>query len=241
MNQYDKSRPESIQAMFGSIALGYDLANAILSFNLHRYWNAKLIRSVLRQTKGSRYLDLCCGTGDIAFGYLKKTKNPTQATLLDFCPEMLECARLKEKRLSLSSHSIHYTQGNAEALPMPANSFDCATMAYGIRNISNPLKSLQEAHRVLVKGGIFGILELTEPTNTLARKGHNFYLHKALPLLGKWVTSNQCAYEYLCRSIQNFIPPEKLESLLIEAGCNETSKISLCLGTATLLLAKKCG
>lgn len=236
---YDKNNPQTIQDMFGSIAQGYDRANAILSLQMHKSWNSALIRKITTSKAPATLLDLCCGTGDIAFEYLKNAMPARQAYLLDFCPEMLACAKQKAQKYGLERHSLHFVQGDAQALPFPPANFTCATMAYGLRNIQDPLKSMQEVYRVLQSGGIFGILELTQPKNPLVRAGHKLYLKTVLPLLGKWVTKNKDAYEYLCNSIQAFIPPERLEELLKEAGFKEVHRIPLNWGIATILIATK--
>lgn len=231
MKTYNKNSPETIQAMFGSIAQGYDRANAILSWNMHKRWNRELVHQV---GVGSKLLDLCAGTGDIAYAYLQE--NPTaEADLLDFCPEMLACAAAKKK----VGQQLKFIQADAMALPFQENSYPCATMAYGIRNIENPLKSLQEIFRVLQPGGRLAILELTQPKNALIRAGHRFYLRTILPPLGRLITSDKEAYRYLCNSIQAFVPPETLARLAEQAGFRNIQLIPLTFGTATILRAQK--
>src|SRR5437016_3638476 len=95
MKKYNKNDPETIQAMFASIASTYDRANAVLSFQLHKRWNHSLIRHTIGGSDPSSILDLCCGTGEISLTYLRKAKQPCHGYLLDFCPEMLACARVK--------------------------------------------------------------------------------------------------------------------------------------------------
>ena len=226
---YSKAQPETIQAMFGSIAKGYDRANGILSWGMHKRWNRELVNQA---GPAPKLLDLCAGTGDIAYAYLKA--NPeAEAHLLDFCPEMLACAQQKKR----PDQQVKFIQADAMALPLSDNSYPCATMAYGIRNIQNPLKSLQEIYRVLKPNGVLAILELTQPKNTLIRAGHSFYLRTLLPPLGRLVTSNQDAYRYLCSSIQSFIPPEHLVYLLHQAGFTHITLKPLTLGTATIFRA----
>lgn len=236
---YEKEKPETIQAMFGSIAQRYDRANAVLSLRMHSHWNKKLLRHVLQQKTPHTFLDVCCGTGDIALGYLEGVQEPRQVVMLDFCAEMLECAKRKAEALPLQHHAIRYVQADAQALPLADNSVSCVTIAYGIRNIRDPLKSMQEAYRVLEPGGTFGILELTRPENPMVRLGHRVYLKTILPLVGKWLTSNQEAYRYLCNSIHHFIPPATLEQMLRTAGFATTSRKRLAGGIATLLIAQK--
>jgi demethylmenaquinone methyltransferase / 2-methoxy-6-polyprenyl-1,4-benzoquinol methylase len=233
---YDKNQPETIQEMFSSIAKGYDRTNAILSLGLHRYWNRALVKRVT-QGLDTTLLDLCAGSGDIAYTYLKSHSTPQRAILIDFCPEMLACA--KEKARKLQWHQISFIQADVQALPLENQSVTNATMAYGIRNVKDPKKCFEEVYRVLAPGGCFGILELTQPTHPLIRSAHAFYLKRILPLVGKWLTDNREAYRYLCNSIQAFISPIALEQMLRDVGFKETALQRLTFGTATLIFGRK--
>lgn len=239
---YSKDDPRTIQAMFGSIAKSYDRTNAILSFNLHRYWNRRLVDAVIgQQTAGVHsLLDLCCGTGEIALIYLKQAKKPCDAYLLDFCNEMLECAKAKVDSTTFrAAHRLHYLQADAQKIPLPDAFVDCATIAYGIRNVKNPQACIASIFRVLRPGGVVGILELTQPKNPMLRYGHQLYLKTALPILGWCSSSNREAYKYLCSSIQAFVPPQQLQQLLKEAGFVQVQLMPMTCGAATILIAKK--
>ena len=236
---YNKNRPETIQAMFNSIAKPYDRTNAILSLNLHKRWNLELVQRVQSHQTAHTLLDLCAGTGDIAFAYLKELPVPCQALLVDFSAEMLACAKEKGKIFEGSLHSIQYVQADVQRLPFLDQSIDCTTMAYGIRNVHHPLKCLNEVFRVLKPGGCFGILELTRPQNPLLKIGHQLYLRILLPLLGKMLTANKEAYHYLRHSIHTFIPPGELEDLIKVAGFTKTGRYSLAGGTATIITGYK--
>lgn len=236
---YNKNRPESIQAMFNSIAKPYDRTNAILSLYLHKRWNLELVKRVQSHQTPHTLLDLCAGTGDIAFAYLKDLTVPCQAFLVDFSAEMLSVAKEKGKPIEDSVHTLQYVQADVQHLPFLNQSIDCATMAYGIRNVHRPLKCLQEVFRVLKPGGCFGILELTRPRNPLLKMGHHLYLRILLPLLGKLLTSNEDAYHYLRNSIHTFIPPGELEDLIKVAGFTKTGRYSLAGGIATIITGYK--
>lgn len=233
--EYQKENPETIQAMFGSIATQYDRTNGALSLQLHRRWNRSLIKTVQNTTHCSKILDLCCGTGEIAFGILKNSKKTYEAFLLDFCSEMLSTAKQKGQRLNLKRHRLHYLQADAQQIPLPNHSIDYVTIAYGIRNVKNPLKCANEAFRVLRRGGSFSILELTQPENVLLRLGHTLYLKTFVPLLGKLLTSNREAYSYLQNSIKTFIPAKDLEKVLQLSGFHRVSCQKLTGGIATII------
>lgn len=230
---YKKEDPASIQHLFNTIAKQYEQGNAILSFNTHRLWNRALIAATLHDP--TRYLDLCAGTGQIAFSYLKKRSSPLPTYLLDFSSGMLAVAKEKAP----SHHPIEYLQADAEAIPLLPSTVDAVTCAYGIRNIQNPSKAFSEVYRVLTPGGTFGILELTRPHNPLLRSLHSLYLRYLVPLLGKWITSDKKAYEYLCNTIHHFVSPENIKADLLKIGFCSVTLRPLFGGIATLLIAKK--
>jgi demethylmenaquinone methyltransferase / 2-methoxy-6-polyprenyl-1,4-benzoquinol methylase len=126
-----------------------------------------------------------------------------------------------------------------QALPIASAFADCAAMAYGIRNVQNPAACIRDVFRVLKPGGCFALLELTRPKNKFLHWGHELYLKKLLPRLGRWLTDNQQAYQYLSQSIQTFIAPEKLCSFMKEAGFIRTQIQPLTGGIATIILGYK--
>ncbi|MBA3237577.1 MAG: bifunctional demethylmenaquinone methyltransferase/2-methoxy-6-polyprenyl-1,4-benzoquinol methylase UbiE [Parachlamydiaceae bacterium] len=242
MTLYDKQRPETIQSMFGSIANSYDKTNAVLSFQLHRLWNRKLVNATVKQAKSRSCVvaDLCCGTGAITLPWLRIKNAQHTAYLIDFCPEMLECAKDKASTLKLAPfHTIHYIKADVQELPLEVATVDYATLAYGIRNVESPLKCFHEVFRVMKSGGTFGILELTEPDNSVLRFGHHLYLRLLLPVFGKLFAKNGDAYKYLSQSIQTFVKPAELKLLLEEAGFSEVQVRPLSGGIATLFIATK--
>ncbi|HRD55650.1 MAG TPA: bifunctional demethylmenaquinone methyltransferase/2-methoxy-6-polyprenyl-1,4-benzoquinol methylase UbiE [Parachlamydiaceae bacterium] len=236
---YRKDRPESIQQMFSSIASCYDKTNSVLSFRLHRFWNSKLLKEVTDASNPEILLDLCAGTGEIAFSYLRRAKSPKKIYMIDFCEEMLDCARKKSKDPVFYGHHISFIQGDAQNIPLKEESVHCTTIAYGIRNVDNPLKCIHEVFRVLKPGGTFGILELTEPKNRILKYGHKLYLKIFLPIIGRFFASNKQAYEYLSSSIKNFTKPENIETAMQEAGFVQTSRKPLTGGIATIIQGKK--
>lgn len=230
--QYNKSDPASIQNLFASISSRYDIGNALLSMQLHRWWNRKLVEHLLKNSSPKAYLDLCCGTGDIALSYVKKAKKPPQAAyLVDFCPEMLQEAAKKEK---LCSTQFHYIQGDAQAIPLPDHSVDSITIAYGIRNILDPSRCISETFRVLKSGGYLGILELTRPNNSCMRFAHSLYLRSVVPLVGYLLTKDKEAYHYLQTSIHHFISADDLKKMIEKSGYADVEMRPLSGGIATI-------
>ena len=239
MNTYNKENPQSIRLMFNAIARQYDRTNAILSFRMHKHWNRTLINKAVKPVKPKVILDLCCGTGAIAFEILKNYPNPIKVFMLDFSEQMLECAQAQAKIKNIHHHNINYLQADAQEIPLLENSIDCVTLAYGIRNIMNPTKCLKEVYRVLRPHGTFGILELTQPSNPVIRFFHTNYLNHILPFIGKLVTSNPEAYQYLCSSIKNFIPTKTLVEMMEKTGFKNIKTYSLCFGVATIFIGTK--
>lgn len=229
--KYKSSDPNSIAEMFGKIARQYDRTNLLMSFGLNLYWNHKLV-SFVRQRKN--LLDICAGTGIVGFSYLEK--NPLgRCTLLDFCPEMIEIAK-KEKRFIDRFDTL---VASAEKIPIPDQSYDAATIAYGIRNISNLPLAFSEIYRVLESGGSLAIFELTKPENKILKSLHRLYLKKFLPTLGKWGSGRSDAYEYLSESILNFLPPSEIKNLLEKAQFRNIRVYPLAFGAATIIVAEK--
>lgn len=224
---YHKNAPETIQAMFATIAHHYDRANTTFTFGLHKRWNRQLIRAL---GDPKHLLDLCAGTGEVAFGYLKKNQN-SSAILLDFCPEMLAIAQQKGQSLQGRFELI---TADAQTIPLPDNSVDAVALSYGIRNIKDPEKCFHEVHRVLARGGSFVILEATRPTSLFPKMGHWLHTRFLLPLLGKIVAKNIEAYKYLASSVNEFSSPDTLEVLLYKVGFQQVNRRSLTFGSATL-------
>ena len=184
---------------FEQIAKEYDRNNAILSLGICKLWNQKLIKAM----GDGPLLDLCAGTGAIAFGHLKKRGG--KVILLDQSGPMLEEAKKRAPK-----GDITYIKGDAQAIPLEDASVNNVTTAYGIRNVADPLQCAHEVYRVLKPGGIWGILELTRPTARPLRFMHKTYLNNIIPLVGKLLSSDKQAYEYLASSIQKFTAPEEL-------------------------------
>lgn len=236
---YSKQDPETIQKLFGNIATQYDRTNSVLSFQLHKRWNGELIKAISEGEAPRILLDLCCGTGEIALTYLKKTPVRCQAYLLDFCEEMLQCAKIKAEEQLLHHHTLSYLRADAQNIPLPKESVKACTIAYGIRNVKDPKRCIEEVYRVLEPGGRFAILELTQPENSLLRFGHKCYLRFVLPQIGRLLTKDKAAYQYLCQSIQHFVNPQVIESQMKESGFIQTYRRPLNGGIATIIFGRK--
>jgi demethylmenaquinone methyltransferase/2-methoxy-6-polyprenyl-1,4-benzoquinol methylase len=201
-----KQRAARVGDLFAGIARRYDLLNDLQSFGLHRLWKRRVV-SLADVKPGDRALDLCCGTGDIAFAL---AKNGAEVTGLDFSEKMLEVAqtRLQHSKLSPRStgqtQNLKFLQGDAEQLPFPDNSFDAVTMGYGLRNLSSWEGGLREMIRVAKPGGRIVVLDFGKPANALWRSLYFAHLKCSVPLIGLIFCGNPQAYAYILESLKHY-------------------------------------
>jgi demethylmenaquinone methyltransferase/2-methoxy-6-polyprenyl-1,4-benzoquinol methylase len=215
--------------MFGSIATRYDLANHVLSCGLDFYWRARAAE-IVDGWHPHTILDLATGTGDLALAMQKKLPH-AELTAVDFLPEMLELARRKGvRRLVL---------GDAMKLPFDDASFDCVTIAFGLRNLENCSAALTEMRRVLNANGHLLVLEFSLPTTPILRAAYRFYLHRCLPLLGSFLTQKKSAYDYLGDSIEQFPSGNAMCQLMRGSGYVSPSFERLTGGIVTIYTAAK--
>jgi len=180
--------------MFGSIATRYDLANHVLSCGIDFYWRARAA-AIVDAWHPHTIADLATGTGDLALAIQKRLPY-AEVTGVDFLPKMLELAQRKGLR--------RVVLADAMKLPFDDASFDCVTIAFGLRNLENCSAALTEMWRVLKAKGHLLVLEFSLPTTPLLRAAYRFYLHRFLPLLGSFLTQKKNAYDYLGDSIEEF-------------------------------------
>lgn len=235
----NKKNAEQIQKMFDGIASTYDRTNSLLSLGLHHLWNQRLVSALSPPSHPHQFLDLCTGTGEIAFAYLKQAKVPCTAYLLDFSPLMLESARKKSACIFPNPHTLSFLQADATKIPLPESCIDRVSLAYGIRNIQDPYTAVQELYRILKPGGRLGIVELTRPNNRFFALLHASYLKWVVPILGRLSSRNGTAYQYLNESISQFMSPQELVFLLQRAGFVRVQSTPLTKGIATLVIASK--
>jgi demethylmenaquinone methyltransferase/2-methoxy-6-polyprenyl-1,4-benzoquinol methylase len=225
----DVSRdPEAVRAMFGRIAPRYDLANHVLSGGADFFWRRRAAKLV-EAWQPRRVLDLATGSGDLALAFQGRLPKAT-VVAADFSPEMLEVARRK---------GVHETVlADALQLPFETGSFDCVTVAFGLRNMADWGAALREMARVLRAGGHLLVLDFSLPSGAL-RPAYRFYLHRCLPLLASLVTGQRDAYDYLGRSIEKFPSGRELLELMEKNGFSNASAEPLTGGIATICVAEK--
>jgi demethylmenaquinone methyltransferase/2-methoxy-6-polyprenyl-1,4-benzoquinol methylase len=219
---------QAISSLFSRIAGRYDLANAILSCGICYYWRYKLFQTI-KAKDNLPYdiaLDLCTGTGALADGISKISKN---YTLSDICQEMLD--------LVAEKHQPHIVKADAQALPFSDNSFDLVTVAYGVRNFSDLDCGLTEIHRILKVNGQVAILEFGQPSSRFFSSLYHFYSKYILPRLGEILTGDRSAYLYLNRSSSTFPCGEKFCEILNQHKLVPIKTLKLSFGIAYIYLA----
>ena len=200
--------PDSVRSMFDRIAPVYDVMNRVMTAGLDVRWRRLAAESAVR--KGDRVLDAACGTGDLAVADLKAGAGGV--TGLDFSEQMLVRARRK-------SASIEWIQGDMLVLPFADETFDAATVGFGVRNVEDLALALRELRRVLRPGGRLAILEITQPRGAL-RPFYSLWFDRVVPVLGKVLPGGD-AYTYLPASVKRFPTAERLADMLREAGFDD--------------------
>ncbi len=222
-----------IPKMFDEIAPSYDFVNRVLSLGQDVRWRKKVARFVPLKPH-LEILDLATGTGDQIAALYRAGLSIQKAIGIDLAEEMLKIGRSKLKAFP----SAKLLSGDAEKIPFAAESFDATTFSFGIRNVSNPLASLQEIHRVLKKNGRCLILEFSMP-NRWIRPFFLFYLRKILPRLGGVLSKNLAAYRYLNQTIETFPSGDTFLALMKSAQFSSLRRISMNFGSVSLYVGEK--
>jgi demethylmenaquinone methyltransferase / 2-methoxy-6-polyprenyl-1,4-benzoquinol methylase len=235
-----------VQEMFGRIAPRYDFLNHLLSFSLDKLWRRRTARHFLHilRRPDARVLDLCCGTGDLAFALDRarsKAADQQRARYLpvigsDFVQGMLERADVKGRA---AGQTVVFAAADAMNLPFPDATFDLVTTAFGFRNLANYERGLLEFARVLKPGGELGILEFSEPQSGPFAGIFRFYFRHILPRIGGAISGNSEAYKYLPGSVSKFPAPMELASLMENTGFQGIRIASWNFGSVVLHSARR--
>lgn len=237
-NQPAPGRPttERVHGIFSAIADRYDVFNALASMGIDRSWRRKMVRACAL-TPTMRVLDLCSGTGDVAFA-LAEQGRPAEVVATDFVPEMLAVAEKKSV-----SHPpaipVSFSVADAQDLPFPDESFDVATVAFGVRNLPERERNFAEVLRVLKPGGRYVILEFSRPPFAPWRSVYHLYLNHAIPAIGGVLTGDRSGFVYLNDSIRQFPAQPELAAELRSAGFSAISWSDLTGGIVALHTAIK--
>ena len=216
-----------VDNVFNSVARKYDLMNDITSLGIHRNWKSDLINWIAPQSN-QNLADIAGGTGDIAYKFLNAGGN--SAHIFDINKEMIQVSKQKYKNI----HNLKWSIASAENIPALDNSFERATMSFGLRNITDRNKSLQEIYRILKPGGRFICLEFSHVENDFLKKFYDLWSFKIMPLIGDKVTGNKEAYTYLVESIRKFPTQAELSHMLSEVGFSRVKYRNLSNGIVAL-------
>ena len=211
-----KDKVRKVRGVFDSVASNYDVMNDLMSFGIHRVWK-KVAIQLANVRKGDQILDLAGGTGDLAILFEKRVGKEGSIVLADINSEMLRKGRdrLIDKGLV---GNIRYAQVNAECLPFEDNSFDCVSIAFGLRNVTNKDAALRSMLRVLKPGGRVIVLEFSHPVDKITEKVYDFYSFKLLPKIGAVVAKDEASYRYLAESIRMHPKQDELKQMMENAG-----------------------
>jgi demethylmenaquinone methyltransferase/2-methoxy-6-polyprenyl-1,4-benzoquinol methylase len=230
-NKGPEDHARRVREMFARISPRYDLLNHLLSGNIDKRWRRKVVRKLSPLVpQNARVLDVACGTGDLSIEIFEAKQ--ARVVGIDFCRPMLERAKTKAQAITL-------VEGDALHLPFAEGSFDLVMIGFGLRNLANRERGLQELQRVLKPNGWAAILEFSQPTISGLRHLVAFYYARLLPRIGGWLSGSRSAYEYLPDSISKFPDQEALAAMMRDAGFNNVTFENLTGGVAALHLGER--
>jgi len=228
MNQYLQNKKGNVQSVFNKVYDKYDLMNDFMSIGIHRLWKKDMINWMAPYPK-KKLIDIACGTGDLGKLFLESTQYEGKVLFVDPNSKMLKKGKERFKK----HKNISWKKGSAEKVPAPNNYFDYYTISFGLRNAKNINKSLKEAYRVLKSGGRFFCLEFSKVQNYQLNMLYKNY-SKIIPHIGKLVVGEKEPYEYLIKSIENFINQEELIELMVKNNFTKCSYRNLSGGIVAI-------
>jgi demethylmenaquinone methyltransferase / 2-methoxy-6-polyprenyl-1,4-benzoquinol methylase len=231
-----QSKEERVHNVFEKIYNNYDKMNSVISFQQHKRWRKDTMRRMDVQ-KGSSALDVCCGTADWTIALADAVGPNGKVVGLDFSKNMLQIGQEKVKELDLSHVSLIH--GNAMELPFDDNTFDYATIGFGLRNVPDYLQVLREMNRVLKPGGIAVCLETSQPTMIGYKQLYYFYFRFVMPLFGRMFAKSYQEYSWLQESARDFPGMKELANMFEKAGFNNVQYKPYSGGVAAVHIGKK--
>jgi demethylmenaquinone methyltransferase/2-methoxy-6-polyprenyl-1,4-benzoquinol methylase len=227
-----------IEGLFSSIAPRYDLLNSVLSLSRHKAWR-RFAAAMTGLEPGGRALDVCCGTGDFAFELARLAGPSGRVVGADFSMPMIELAARKARRRGVEQ--VEFVVGNACSLPFADQSFDCATVGFGLRNVADVGAALSEMARVTKPGGKVVSLEITRVSAALVALPWRLYFYSLAPRAARVFRGRREAYEYLAGSVRSFMSREDLAAEFVRAGLRDVAFRDLTLGVVCVHVGTKPG
>ncbi|MHB8588961.1 MAG: bifunctional demethylmenaquinone methyltransferase/2-methoxy-6-polyprenyl-1,4-benzoquinol methylase UbiE [Candidatus Dormibacteraceae bacterium] len=219
--------PQAVRAMFDRIARRYDLVNTVLSGGTDGGWRRKAARATALAPGGSA-LDVACGSGKLTAVLAGIAGKRGRVVGLDFSPQMLEIARRDHP-------GIEFLEGDALKLPFGDASFDASTIAFGLRNLADPVRGLREMQRVVKPGGRSVVLEFVRPPKNLVGGAYRLYLRTLLPAVGGAISGQPAAYRYLSDTVDSYRTPEELREMARAAAWSNVTYRGLAMGTVGIV------
>jgi len=227
-----EEKASHVRAVFDSVAERYDLMNDLMSLGIHRLWKRATIE-LAGVRRGQRVLDLAGGTGDLAGRLARLVGSEGQVVLTDINAAMLTLGRERLLDQGLAGN-LSFALVNAERHPFPDNYFDCVTIGFGLRNVTDKEKALAEMNRVLKPGGRALVLEFSRPSSQAFAKVYDLYSFTVLPLLGRLITADADSYRYLAESIRMHPDQETLKGMMQAAGFERCDYFNLSGGIVAI-------
>lgn len=227
-----EEKADRVAGVFHSVAAKYDLMNDLMSGGVHRVWKRFTIE-VSAVRAGQSVLDIAGGTGDLTAKFSRIVGSEGRVVLADINDSMLKVGRDKLIDLGVAGN-VHYSLADAQHLPFADNSFDCVTIAFGLRNVTDKDLALASMLRVLKPGGRLLVLEFSKPQSSLLEKIYDQYSFKVLPLMGKLVANDADSYKYLAESIRMHPDQETLKTMMQNVGFVECAYYNMTGGIVAL-------
>lgn len=235
-----EEKAEYVLKQFDRIAAGYDLTNDAISMGMHRSWKAHAVQELCLGA-GTNFLDVCCGTGDLALRIADHvaTRSGAHVTGLDFSPNMLEVAARRLAQGKVTSDKLTWIRGDAQNLPFPDDTFDGAIVSFGLRNLTDLQQGLNELARVVKPGGKVINLDLGHSEIPLFSNLFAFYFSHVVPIIGTALQKDRSAYTYLPESLSTYPKPAEISRMFEKAGLDQVKHCPLALGSVSMHIGRK--
>ncbi len=235
-----EEKAEYVLKQFDRIAAGYDLTNDAISLGMHRSWKARAV-SILCAGGGNNYLDVCCGTGDLALRIIEHmgTRPGAQVTGLDFSPNMLEVAARRLAQSKQQDGELNWIRGDAQQLPFSDDTFDGVINSFGLRNLTDLQKGINEMARVVKPGGKVLNLDLGHSEIPLFSTVFRAFFRHVVPIIGSLLQQDRKAYTYLPESLTTYPKPAEISKMFEKAGLTDVKHVPLAMGSVALHIGIK--